>query len=96
MAVAPDAISLQPNAMQKTEQKTNRTEKTGKPFGWLGLLLIAIVSGLVVKVIGDPLVEVFGPKVENTVKEAGDFVDRQLDQNWGKKLHRWIEEQRER
>lgn len=84
--------------MQKTEQKTAKTtrpEKTGGPAGWLGLLLIAIVSGLVVKVIGDPLVEVFGPKVEHAVEEAGDFVDQQLDQNWGKKLHRWFEEQQE-
>ncbi|MFM7423912.1 MAG: hypothetical protein ACKO7W_02720 [Elainella sp.] len=82
--------------MQKTDQKTTRLEKTGKPSGWLGLLLIAIVSGLVVRVVGDPLVEVFGPKLENAVEEAGDFIDEQLDQNWGKKLRHWFEQQQER
>ncbi len=84
-------VSLQPTAMQKTD----RPEKTGKPFGWLSLLLIAIVSGLVVKIIGDPLVQVFGPKIENAVEEAGDFLDNQLDQNWSKKLHRWMKDWQE-
>jgi hypothetical protein len=49
--------------------------------GLLGALLIATVSGLIIRVIGDPLVEVTSPGVENFFEEVaqiweniGDFL----------------------
>jgi len=72
--------------------------KTDKPHksGGLGLLLIAIVSGLVVKLVGDPLVEVISPPIKHAAREAGDFLDdRQWGRQWGKKWDKHWEHWRE-
>jgi hypothetical protein len=65
-----------------------KTDKS-KPFGWLNLLMIAIVSGLVVRVLGDPLVNVISPKLEDAFEDADDFLD---DLRWQKKINRWIDQ----
>jgi hypothetical protein len=66
--------------------------KTDKQFGWFGLLTIAIVSGLIVKIVGDPLVEVITPKLERTAKKTERLLDHFLDdQDWGEKLHDWLD-----
>lgn len=70
----------------KTEQP--KTDKS-KPFGWLSLLMIAILSGLVVRVLGDPLVNVVSPKLEDAFEDADDFLD---DLRWQKKINRWIDQ----
>lgn len=62
--------------------------KTSKQPGWLGLLMIAVLSGLVVKVVGDPIVQVLNPKVEDAAEEAEDFLDR----DWGRQLNRWLKD----
>lgn len=62
---------------------------TGKQLGWFGLLMIAVVSGLVVKVVGDPLVQVISPMVEDAAEEITDSLQ---DQPWGKQLNRWLED----
>jgi hypothetical protein len=77
------------------QPKTDKTgSKTGRPFGWFGLLMIAIISGLVVKVVGDPLVKVVSPQVENALEDLQEFVHHQ---HWSKKLNkqidRWIDKQ---
>lgn len=63
--------------------------KTTKQFGWFGLLMIAIISGLIVKIVGDPMVQVITPKLEDMAEEAEDFLD---DQEWGEQLNKWLEQ----
>lgn len=63
--------------------------KTSRQFGWFGLLMIAIVSGLVVKILGDPIVEVIHPKLEDVAEDAEEFLD---DQEWGEKLNEWLDQ----
>ncbi|NJN60045.1 MAG: hypothetical protein HC879_22475 [Leptolyngbyaceae cyanobacterium SL_5_9] len=57
--------------------KTQNQDNLGmnKPFGWLGILLITIVSGLVVRVLGDPIVEVTSPTLENFFEDVEDFFE---------------------
>jgi hypothetical protein len=66
--------------------------KTNKQFGWFGLLTIAVISGLIVKVVGDPLVELFSPKIEDAAEEVEDWLDDWFDdQDWGEKLGEWLD-----
>lgn len=51
--------------------------------------MIAVISGLIVKVVGEPIAQVMGPKVEDVAEEAADFLH---DQRWEKRLNRWIED----
>jgi biopolymer transport protein ExbB/TolQ len=60
-----------------------------KRFNWLGVLLIATVSGLIVKVVGDPITAVTTPKIEDFLEDIEDFFedfeDRLEDMNlWQK------------
>jgi hypothetical protein len=66
--------------------------ETNRRISWFGLLMIAIVSGLVIKIVGDPLVKIISPRIEDVAEDAEDFVD---DQNWGRKLEKWLEQLRE-
>lgn len=66
--------------------------ETNRQISWFGLLMIAIVSGLVIKIVGDPLVKIISPRIEDVTEDAEDFVD---DQNWGRKLEKWLEQLRE-
>jgi hypothetical protein len=71
--------------------------KTNKQFGWFGLLMIAVISGLIVKVLGDPLVEMLSPKIEDAVEEGEDWLDDWLDdwfdeREWGEKLDEWLDQ----
>lgn len=71
--------------------------KTTGQLGWFGLLMIAVISGLVVKIVGDPLVQVISPKLEDAAESTEDFVDDHWpDQNWGKQLDRWLEDWQDR
>jgi hypothetical protein len=65
--------------------------ETNRRISWFGLLMIAIVSGLVIKIVGDPLVKIISPRIEDVAEDAEDFVD---DQNWGRKLEKWLEQLR--
>lgn len=67
-----------------------RHPKTTNPFGWFGLLMIATVSGLIIKVVGDPLVQVFAPRLEDAADEIEDWLD---DQDWGERLDDWLKSQ---
>jgi hypothetical protein len=66
--------------------------ETNRRISWFGLLMIAIVSGLVIKIVGDPLVKIISPRIEDVAEDAEDFVD---DQNWGRKLEKWLKQLRE-
>ncbi|HEY9621542.1 MAG TPA: hypothetical protein V6C78_14365 [Crinalium sp.] len=50
-----------------------------KRFSWLGVLMIATISGLVVKIVGDPITAVTTPKLENVLEDMEDFVDDVFD-----------------
>jgi len=60
-------------AMPKTQDESSSV--MNKPFGWLGILLIAIISGLVVRVLGDPIVEVTSPKLEGFFEDIEEFFE---------------------
>ncbi len=51
--------------------------------------MIAVISGLVVKVIGDPLVQVISPTMEDVAEETTDLLQ---DHHWRKQLDRWLED----
>jgi hypothetical protein len=61
--------------------------KTSKQFGWFGLLMIATLSGLIIKIVGDPLVQIFTPKLEDAADDVEDWLD---DQNLGERLEEWL------
>jgi hypothetical protein len=53
-----------------------------KPFGWLGVLLIATISGLIVRVLGDPIVEITSPTLEDFFEDVEEFFeDREFFDN---------------
>jgi hypothetical protein len=62
---------------------------TGKQIGWLGVLLVAIASGLIIKVVGDPIVEITSPKIEKFLRKTQDSLE---DQNFPKKIRKLLEE----
>ena len=69
--------------------------KIDKPHksGGLGLLLIAIVSGLVVKLVGDPLVEVISSQIKHAARDAGEFLeDQRWGRQWEKRWEHWSEQ----
>lgn len=75
------------------QPETNKSGRSGGKFSGLGLLLIAIVSGLVVKVVGDPLVEVISPSIKQAARDAGEFLDEQRwDRQWNRQWRRWSEQ----
>jgi hypothetical protein len=41
--------------------------------------MIATISGLVVKIVGDPITAVTTPKLENVLEDMEDFVDDVFD-----------------
>jgi hypothetical protein len=47
----------------------------GKVLGWLSLLLVATISGLIIKVVGDPLAEVTTPTMKDAIEETQDAVN---------------------
>jgi hypothetical protein len=64
--------------------------QSGGRSSGLGLLLIAIVSGLVVKVVGDPLVEVISPPIEYAAKDIREFIeDQRWDKAWNRQWKQW-------
>lgn len=63
-----------------------RLANMSKQLSWVGVLLIATISGLLVRILGDPLVELTSPKIENFFESAEEFWDDPQD---------WIEEWRE-
>lgn len=66
--------------------------KTSNPFGWFGLLIIATVSGLIIKVVGDPLVQIFSPKLEDAADHVEDWLD---DQEWEETWDEWLKSREE-
>lgn len=48
-------------------------------LSWFGVLMIAIVSGLIVKIVGDPVVEVTTPAIEDFLEDWGGRVDDAVD-----------------
>ncbi|MDX2211831.1 MAG: hypothetical protein SFY66_00955 [Oculatellaceae cyanobacterium bins.114] len=50
-----------------------------KQSSWVGVLLIAILSGLIIKVVGDPIVEVTSPAVEDFLDDMGDRFEDTMD-----------------
>jgi hypothetical protein len=46
---------------------------------WIGILLITIVSGLVIKVVGDPVVELTTPAIADFFDEMDDRVEDTMD-----------------
>jgi hypothetical protein len=54
-------------------------------IGIFSALLIAIASGLVVKVVGDPIVEVTAPKIDNFFDDIEDWVD-DIGDAWKKNM----------
>ncbi|WNZ22223.1 hypothetical protein HJG54_04655 [Leptolyngbya sp. NK1-12] len=66
--------------------------KTNKQFGWFGLLMIAVISGLIVRVVGDPLVEMFSPKIADLTEGAGEWLEDWFeDREWREKLQDWLD-----
>ncbi|MBF2002787.1 MAG: hypothetical protein IGS38_18940 [Synechococcales cyanobacterium M58_A2018_015] len=61
--------------------------KTGKPLGWFGVLMIATVSGLLVKVLGEPIVQITSPLLEQWIEDAQEWLD---DQDLPRQLERWL------
>ncbi|MBD2461239.1 hypothetical protein H6G89_09295 [Oscillatoria sp. FACHB-1407] len=41
-------------------------------LSWVGVLLIAIISGLVIKIVGDPIVEITTPAIADFFDDMGD------------------------
>ena len=82
--------------LQELEAMQPKTDKPHKSGG-LGLLLIAIVSGLVVKLVGDPLVEVISPQIKHAARDAGELLEdqrwgRQWEKQWERKWERWSDQ----
>lgn len=50
-----------------------------KSLGWVGVLLIAVISGLIVRVLGDPIVEVTSPTIEEFFEDVEDFFEDPKD-----------------
>ncbi|MGJ3250340.1 MAG: hypothetical protein ACFE0J_04275 [Elainellaceae cyanobacterium] len=48
-------------------------------LGWFSVLIITTVSGLIVRVVGDPLVEMTSPKVEEIFEDIEDWLDDTQD-----------------
>jgi len=59
--------------MSKTQDKNN--SGMNKPFSWLGVLLITIISGLIVRVLGDPMVEVTSPALEDFFEDVEELFE---------------------
>lgn len=55
-----------------------------KRFSWLGVLLVATISGLIVKIVGDPLVELTTPEIKDFLDDLGDRTEDQVEdiQDW--------------
>jgi hypothetical protein len=64
-------------AMPKAQDKDN--SGMSKPLSWLGVLLIAVVSGLIVRVLGDPIVEVTSPSLEEFFEDVEEFFEDPKD-----------------
>lgn len=54
--------------------------------------MIATMSGLIIKVVGDPLVQIFTPKLEDAADDAEDWLD---DQDWGEQFEEWLKSRKE-
>jgi hypothetical protein len=64
----------------------------GKAIGWLGLLMAATLSGLIIKVVGDPLVEVTNPPMKDAIEDTQDFLgSRQLRRQVQRQWRRWFD-----
>ncbi|NJO77810.1 MAG: hypothetical protein HC827_04300 [Cyanobacteria bacterium RM1_2_2] len=55
--------------------------------------MIATVSGLIIKVVGDPLVQILSPKLEDSMEDIEDWFE---DQEWGERLNDWFKSRRDR
>ncbi|MBD2067259.1 hypothetical protein H6F93_06915 [Leptolyngbya sp. FACHB-671] len=63
--------------MPKAQDKDN--SGMNRPLSWLGVLLIAVVSGLIVRVLGDPIVEVTSPNLEEFFEDVEEFFEDPKD-----------------
>jgi hypothetical protein len=64
----------------------------GKAVGWFSLLMAATISGLIIKVVGDPLVEVTNPQMKDTIEDTQDFLgSRQLRRQVQRQWRRWFD-----
>jgi hypothetical protein len=61
--------------------------RMGKAVGWFGLLVAATISGLLIKVIGDPLVEVTNPTMKDAIEETQDVMNVR---HWKKQFRKWL------
>jgi hypothetical protein len=59
--------------MPKAQDKDN--SGMNKSLSWLGVLLIAVISGLIVRVLGDPIVEVTSPTIEEFFEDVEEFFE---------------------
>jgi hypothetical protein len=66
--------------------------KTSNQFGWFGLLMIATVSGLIIKVVGDPLVQILSPKLEDRIEDIENWL---ADQEWEERWEDWLKSRRD-
>ena len=55
-----------------------------KRFSWLGVLLVATISGLIVRIVGDPLVELTTPEIKDFLDNLGDRTEDKVEdiQDW--------------
>jgi hypothetical protein len=55
-------------------------------FSWFGVLVITTLSGLIVRVVGDPLVDMTSPQIEDVFDDLEDWFDETQeawDDWWG-------------
>ncbi len=48
-------------------------------FTWFGVLIITTLSGLIVRVVGDPLVEMTSPQIEDFFDDVDDWFEQTRD-----------------
>jgi hypothetical protein len=60
-----------------------------KRIGWFGFLMITIISGLVLRVLGDPLVEVTSPQVKDAMEQTQDALQ---DEDFQQRVRRFIKD----
>jgi hypothetical protein len=68
----------------------------GKVMGWMSLLLIATISGLIIKVVGDPLAEATTPQMKDAIEDTQDFLgSRKLRKQVQRQWHKWFGDDRQ-
>lgn len=54
--------------------------------------MIATVSGLIIKVVGDPLVQILSPKLEDRIEDIENWL---ADQEWEERWEDWLKSRRD-